>query len=83
MPTYEYRCEHCGRFQVKQRITESPLEKCPTCGRPVERLISRNVAIVFKGSGFYCTDNRTDSGAEKKPAAKAKEETKTKTSSTT
>lgn len=77
MPTYEYRCEHCGRFQVKQRITESPLEKCPTCGRPVERLISRNVAIVFKGSGFYCTDNRADTGTGKKPSAKPKEETKT------
>ncbi len=65
MPTYEYRCKHCGRFQVTQRITESALEKCPTCGQPVERLISRNVAIVFKGSGFYCTDNRKTSTESK------------------
>lgn len=77
MPTYDYRCEKCGRFQVTQRITEPPLEKCPTCGQPVQRLISRNVAIVFKGSGFYCTDNRTDWGEEKKSTAKAKEEAKT------
>jgi len=79
MPTYDYKCEHCGRFQVTQRITEPPLEKCPTCGQPVQRLISRNVAIVFKGPGFYCTDNRTDSGPDIdiKPKAKAKEDTKT------
>lgn len=79
MPTYDYKCEHFGRFQVTQRITEPALEKCPTCGQPVERLISRNVAIVFKGSGFYCTDNRKASFHEqKKPAATEakKEETK-------
>ncbi|HHY40273.1 MAG TPA: zinc ribbon domain-containing protein [Syntrophaceticus sp.] len=81
MPTYDYRCDHCGRFQVTQRITESPLEKCPTCGQPVQRLISRNVAIVFKGPGFYCTDNRIDSVTERKPAGKGKEENKTKTPS--
>lgn len=82
MPTYDYRCNHCGRFQVKQRITESALEKCPKCGQPVERLISRNVSIVFKGTGFYCTDNRktstTHGSAPQKTvsAAKAKEEAK-------
>ena len=59
MPTYEYQCGHCGRFQTTQRITESALTVCPTCGQPVQRLISRNVGIIFKGSGFYCTDHRS------------------------
>jgi putative FmdB family regulatory protein len=58
MPTYEYKCGHCGRFQTAQPITEPALKVCPTCGQPVQRLISRNIGIVFKGSGFYCTDHR-------------------------
>jgi putative FmdB family regulatory protein len=64
MPTYDYRCENCGQFQVTQRITEPALKSCPTCGGPVTRLISRNVAIIFKGPGFYCTDNRKTSVSE-------------------
>jgi putative FmdB family regulatory protein len=85
MPTYEYRCNHCGRFQVEQRITEPALEKCPTCGQPVERLISRNVSIIFKGSGFYCTDNRktsskSESGSQETvSAAESKKEAKAET----
>lgn len=58
MPTYDYRCEKCGDFVVQQRITEDALKVCPTCGEEVKRLISKNVGIVFKGSGFYCTDNQ-------------------------
>lgn len=58
MPTYDYRCDQCGAFEVKQRITEDALTNCPTCGGEVKRLISKNVGIVFKGSGFYCTDNQ-------------------------
>jgi putative FmdB family regulatory protein len=75
MPTYEYQCGHCGRFQTVQPITEPALTECPTCGQPVQRLISRNIGIIFKGSGFYCTDHRgktslTGGGDEsKKPAA--------------
>lgn len=59
MPTYEYRCEHCGLFEFQQRITEDPLQTCPKCGGAVERLISRNVNIIFKGSGFHITDYRS------------------------
>lgn len=57
MPIYDYRCEKCGDFTKEQRITEEALKECPFCGGPVQRLISRNVGIVFKGSGFYSTDN--------------------------
>lgn len=57
MPIYDYRCEKCGRFEAKQKITDDPLAACPECGSPVHRLISKNVGVVFKGSGFYKTDN--------------------------
>jgi putative FmdB family regulatory protein len=56
MPTYEYRCEKCGDFEKEQSIKDAPLQKCPTCGSPVRRLISPNVGLVFKGSGFHITD---------------------------
>jgi len=61
VPTYEYMCETCGRFEAFQAITESPLQHCPTCGGPVRRLLSRNVNILFKGSGFHVTDYRSES----------------------
>lgn len=57
MPVYDYRCEKCGNFEATQKITEAPLVACPQCDSPVQRLISKNVGIVFKGSGFYKTDN--------------------------
>jgi len=56
MPIYDYKCEKCGRFEKVQRITEEPLQVCPECGGPVERLISKNVGIVLKGAGFYQND---------------------------
>lgn len=58
MPTYEYRCENCGYFELKQRITEDALTICPDCGGKVQRLISKNIGVVFKGSGFNKTDHR-------------------------
>ncbi|MCR4401300.1 MAG: zinc ribbon domain-containing protein [Firmicutes bacterium] len=75
MPTYEYHCEKCGRFEELQRMSDEPLSRCPTCGGPVRRLISRNVSIIFKGSGFYTTDNRSTDYKEK-----AKEDTQVKSS---
>ncbi len=59
MPIYEYECEKCGRFDHWQSITSSPLAECPKCGARVRRLISGNVGIIFKGSGFHCTDYRS------------------------
>lgn len=58
MPTYEYQCENCrDRFEVRQRFVEEPLSTCPKCSGPVHR-VYHPVGIVFKGSGFYVTDNR-------------------------
>jgi putative FmdB family regulatory protein len=58
MPTYEYLCQACGsRFETWQKITDDPIETCPTCGDHVHRVLYP-VGLVFKGSGFYKTDNR-------------------------
>jgi putative FmdB family regulatory protein len=66
MPIYEYACTACGeRTEAKQKFTDPPLESCPICGGKLRKLYSP-VGIVFKGSGFYSTDARSDS---KKPAA--------------
>jgi putative FmdB family regulatory protein len=56
MPIYDYECKKCGRFEKVQRITEDALQECPECGAQVQRLISKNVGIVLKGSGFYKND---------------------------
>ena len=63
MPTYDYVCDACEHaFEVFQSITESPKRKCPECGRQkLRRLIGGGAAIVFKGSGFYKTDYRSES----------------------
>lgn len=46
-------------------MSDEPLSRCPRCGGPVRRLIGRNVSIIFKGSGFYTTDNRTSEYKQK------------------
>ncbi|NNM85443.1 MAG: zinc ribbon domain-containing protein [Phycisphaerales bacterium] len=63
MPTYEYRCGACGHeFEEFQSITAAALKKCPKCGKnKLARLISAGAGIIFKGSGFYETDYRSDS----------------------
>lgn len=73
MPTYDYVCEACKyRFELFQSITARAERKCPQCGRrKLRRLIGPGAAIVFKGSGFYRTDYRSDS--YKKAAASEKD----------
>ncbi|MBI3821066.1 MAG: zinc ribbon domain-containing protein [Planctomycetes bacterium] len=70
MPTYEYQCSACKhRFEELQSFSEPPLKKCPACKkRKLERLLGAGAAIIFKGSGFYQTDYRSESY---KSAAKA------------
>ena len=87
MPTYEYICEACGHdMEEFQSITAKPLKKCPNCGKnKLKRLIGTGSGIIFKGSGFYETDYRSegykqDAKAEKdaaKPKAEAKSDKKT------
>lgn len=79
MPTYDFRCNVCSHeFEAFQSMKDKPLTKCPKCGKKaLERLIGTGAAIVFKGSGFYQTDYRSESykkAAEAdKPAAPAAE----------
>lgn len=96
MPTYQYACETCGhRFDIRQRFDEDPLTICPKCGAHIHRVINP-VGIIFKGPGFYVTDNKNGStnftngnGTAKKSATNgngksakpAPSETKTTTSS--
>jgi putative FmdB family regulatory protein len=63
MPTYEYRCKSCGHeFEKFQSITAKSLRKCSVCGKSsIKRLIGAGAGIIFKGSGFYQTDYRTES----------------------
>jgi len=72
MPTYEYECKACKhRFEELQSFSEAPLKKCPACKKKkLQRLIGVGAAIIFKGSGFYQTDYRSESY---KSAAKAEE----------
>jgi putative FmdB family regulatory protein len=73
MPTYEYECEACEHgFEEFQSMSEPPLTKCPKCGKKkLRRLFGTGAAVLFKGSGFYETDYRSESY---KKAAKADQE---------
>ena len=58
MPIYEYQCDTCGlRFERRQHMSDKPLKDCPQCDGHVHRVI-QPVGVIFKGSGFYITDNR-------------------------
>ena len=77
MPTYDYECDGCGHeFELFQSITAGVKRKCPECGKlKLRRLFGTGAAIVFKGSGFYETDYRSESykaGAEKEKKAREK-----------
>lgn len=74
MPTYEYHCDACEHnFDEFQSINDKPLKKCPKCGKlKLRRVFGAGAAIIFKGSGFYQTDYRSESY---KAAAKADQET--------
>jgi putative FmdB family regulatory protein len=62
MPTYEYRCNECGNdFETFQRMSDEPVASCPKCGKDASRRLSGGAGLLFKGSGFYITDYRSDS----------------------
>lgn len=63
MPTYDYICKACDHaFEEFQSMSAKPLKKCPECGKlKLERLIGTGAGVIFKGSGFYETDYRSDS----------------------
>jgi len=74
MPTYDYKCKKCGfQFEVFQSMTDKPLKTCPTCKGEVERLIGAGAGLIFKGSGFYITDYRSESYNKAAKAEKSKD----------
>ena len=82
MPTYEYRCPECGNeFEKFGRMSDPPVQECPSCHAQAQRKISGGAGLVFKGSGFYITDYRgegykkaaeSDKGAGGPSASEAK-----------
>ncbi len=81
MPTYEYECQECGlRFERRQSFSDEPIKICPDCNGPVVRLI-QPAGIIFKGSGFYVTDNRSKSSTAIPGSRKEEKESKETSSS--
>ena len=70
MPTYEYKCPDCDyEFEKFQSITAAPIKRCPVCAKnKVQRLIGTGAGLIFKGSGFYITDYRSEGYKEKAKA---------------
>lgn len=81
MPVYTYRCESCGiQFDHQQSFNAANLSVCPECEEESLHRVYRPVGIVFKGSGFYATDNRSPSG-QKSERSKDESSSKTETKS--
>ena len=78
MPTYDYVCDACDhKFELFQSMTESVKKKCPKCSKPkLRRLFGTGLAIMFKGSGFYQTDYRSESYKKAAKADKSASESK-------
>ncbi len=86
MPTYDYECDACDyKFELYQGINDAKKRKCPKCGKlKLRRLLGTGAAVVFKGSGFYQTDYRSESYNKAKAADKPSDssgDSKSKTSS--
>lgn len=80
MPTYQYACTKCGdELEAVQKFTDDPLKECPTCSGDLRKVFSA-VGVVFKGSGFYRTDNRTNSSKESSKSTSATETKKSESS---
>lgn len=82
MPTYDYVCDACDhKFELFQSITAEPEKKCPECGkRKLRRLIGPGAGFVFKGSGFYQTDYRSESYKKRAEADKPASDSSSKSS---
>jgi len=90
MPTYAYKCDQCHHeFEKFQSITARPIRRCPQCGRSkVKRLVGTGAGILFKGSGFYQTDYRSDTynkaaEGDKGPSTQKDKDTSSKTPAST
>jgi putative FmdB family regulatory protein len=84
MPTYDYICDACQHaWELFQKITDEPVKKCPQCGKKkAVRQFGTGAAIMFKGSGFYETDYRSDAYKKSAEADKPKKDESKDTAST-
>ena len=82
MPTYDYLCNKCDhKLEVFQSMTAPVMKKCPQCGKlSLKRLIGSGAAVLFKGSGFYATDYRSESYQKQAKAETEKQDTKSEKS---
>ena len=82
MPTYQYACVDCDeQLEVVQKFTDEPLRECPACAGRLRKVFSA-VGVVFKGSGFYRNDSRSDSrGSKSSESSSSKGESKSGDSS--
>ncbi|WP_422926531.1 FmdB family zinc ribbon protein [Singulisphaera sp. PoT] len=80
MPTYDYICDACGHeFEAFESIKADPQKVCPTCNESkLRRKIGPGAAILFKGSGFYQTDYRSDSYKQRAAADKPSDSSSSK-----
>ncbi|ADK81024.1 FmdB family zinc ribbon protein [Sediminispirochaeta smaragdinae] len=77
MPTYDYECDECGHtFEFFQAMSDDPISVCPKCGGHVRRLIGGGTGIIFKGSGFYVTDNKRTGASSTSSPINGDEKTK-------
>jgi putative FmdB family regulatory protein len=97
MPIYEYRCAECGhQEEFLQKVSEPPLEECPSCRKPAFKKMLSAAGFQLKGSGWYATDfkgggkkpadksaDKSDAKAESKADAKAESKTESKTETKT
>ena len=75
MPVYTYRCESCGvQFERHQFFNDAPLKICPECRKKTLRKVITPTKVIFKGSGFYATDNRSPSGSSSRESKSEKKE---------
>ncbi len=78
MPSYDYECTNCGNsFELEQKITAPPSERCPKCGGKVIRVITGGGGVILKGKGFYATDYRSESYKKAANAEKPKSDSGT------
>ena len=72
MPVYVYRCASCGhQFERHQFFQDEPLKICPSCRKKTLKKVITPTKVIFKGSGFYSTDNKSSSGNNSSSASKS------------
>lgn len=82
MPFYDYQCPECDKiFEVRQSFSAEPKAICPFCNYPETRRLISKPAIVFKGSGFYINDSRSDNGKSSSASSKSNDKDATAKSS--